>query len=116
MFAVSDPYVGAALRFIRDHIDQPFSVQDAIKEVPLSRRALERRFRKRMGRSILDEIHRIKIERIRELLVATNHTIEEISVACGFTQLSHMAALFRKKTGLAPGAYRNQFQGGQHGR
>jgi LacI family transcriptional regulator len=109
MLALSDPEVGSVLRFIRDHIDQPFSVEDAIRQVPLSRRALERRFRRSAGCSILDEVHRIKIERMRELLITTNQTIEEISVACGFVQLSHMAKLFRKKTGLPPGTFRKQF-------
>lgn len=110
LLAVADPHLAAALRYVREHVDQPLTVEKVARQVPLSRRVLERRFREHLGRTVLSEIHRAKIERIKQLLIATDQTTEEIAEHCGFAQLSHMAAFFRKKTGFAPGAFRKQFR------
>jgi LacI family transcriptional regulator len=106
LLAVPDPQVAAVLRHIRDHACEPLSVARLVPLVSLSRRVLERRFRACMGYSMLTEIHRMKLERIRERLGHTEQTLEQIAAACGFAQVSHMSALFRKKTGQAPGAFR----------
>jgi LacI family transcriptional regulator len=110
VFVGGDPHVAAALHFIRDHADRALEVKDVLARVPLSRRILERRFRKDLGRSVLEEIHRHRVERIQQLLTTTDHTIGEIAEACGFENPSYIATLFRKKTGLTPRAYRRQYQ------
>lgn len=106
LLAVPDPQVATVLRYIREHAHEPLSVARLVPLVSLSRRVLERRFRACMGYTILAEIHRVKMERIRELLGHTDQTLEQIAAACGFAQVSHMSALFRKKTGQSPGACR----------
>ena len=42
--AIDDADVAAAMRFLRDHAHMPLRVADVLKHVPVSRRALERRF------------------------------------------------------------------------
>jgi LacI family transcriptional regulator len=63
VLSISDPAVADAERFIREHASEPISVDDVLKEVALSRRNLERRFKKVMNRSLLDEIIRMRIDR-----------------------------------------------------
>jgi LacI family transcriptional regulator len=110
VFAGNDPHVATVARHIRDHAEQPLQVRDLLHLVPVSRRVLERRFRKHLSRSILEEIHRAKLNRIKHLLTDTDHTIDEISFLCGFPNSSHMTALFRQKTGQTPSEYRRQFR------
>lgn len=97
--SVADPAVAAVLRFIHDHAHEPLTVARLLPVAALSRRLLERRFRVCMGRSMLEEIHRVKLDRVRERLVHSDHTLDQIAAACGFSQLSHLSALFRRKTG-----------------
>jgi LacI family transcriptional regulator len=110
VFINEDRHLATVLRFIQNHLDQPLHVADLVRLVPLSRRALERRVREALGRSILDEIHRRKMERIKHLLARNDQSIEAIATACGFAQAAHMTALFRKITGLPPSAYREQLR------
>ena len=110
VFAGRDPHVATALHFIRDHADRALEVKEVLSHVPLSRRILERRFRAQLGRSILEEVHRHRVERIKHLLTTTDHSIGEIAVACGFENPSYIATLFCKKTGVTPWAYRRQHQ------
>ncbi len=46
VLAVDDPDVAAAAKYIRDHAREGITVADVLKHVPLSRRALESRFKK----------------------------------------------------------------------
>ena len=47
VLAIDDEDVAAAVRFIREHAHEPIRVADVLGEVPVSRRSLERRFRRR---------------------------------------------------------------------
>ena len=60
VIATEDRHVAAVLRFIRDHARQPIGVDDVAKQAGISRRSLEIRFRRALGRSIRDEIQRVR--------------------------------------------------------
>ena len=82
------------------------SVAEAVN-VP--RRDLERRFRKVLGRSVLNEIKRIRIERIIQMLVETDLPISLIALTLGYNSDKHISRYFRQKTGTSPLAYRKQY-------
>src|SRR3954447_13908646 len=51
VLAVGDGDISAAVQFIREHACEGIAVKDVLAEVPLSRRVLEDRFRKLLGRT-----------------------------------------------------------------
>jgi len=104
--AVSDPVLARALRFIREHACDGIGVSDLGRETHLSRRTLERRFFKELGCTPHEEILRAQLDRVKRLLAETNLPLEAIARRTGFTHTSYMVALFRRKTGQTPGAYR----------
>ena len=110
VLALADDDVRSAVRFIRDHAASPISVDDVLAEVPLSRRPLEKRFRKVLGRSILDEIHRVHVERAAQLLVGTDLSMPDVARASGFATYTRMGIVFRKLTGRSPTGHRSQFR------
>jgi LacI family transcriptional regulator len=109
ILAIEDREVAEAVRFIRRHSRQSIQVSDVVQEVPLSRRVLEQRFRKVLGRSILDEIKRVRIEQICRLLVETNMSVSNIASALGYSGVDHIARYFREEMKMSPLAYRKQF-------
>lgn len=106
--AVDDPRVAQALHFIRDHATKPIRVEDVLHGVPMSRRALEMRFRKLLRRSIHDEIIRARLQQAKRLLRETNITLEDLAERSGFGTASHLSAVFRKDTSLTPAQYRKR--------
>ncbi|HXX92387.1 MAG TPA: DNA-binding transcriptional regulator [Planctomycetota bacterium] len=106
ILAIADPYVARALHFIRRNALEGIHVRSVLGEVPLSRRALEHRFRKLLGRTPKAEIQRLRIERVKMLLTSTDLPIRRISDQLGFHQPSYLSALFRKATGQSPAAFR----------
>lgn len=114
LIAINDADVVQALRYIHAHAGRAITVEDVIRELPLSRRQLERRFRGALGRSILDEILRCRMERAKQLLVETELTLPQIAVASGFTSASYFNVVFRKQTGLTPGQFRERHTAPSH--
>lgn len=112
ILAVDDADVVAALRYIREQGHQPLRVTDLLREVPTSRRSLERRFRKVLGRSILDEIRRVHVERASQLLAQTDLPLHSVAERSGFTDAKRFSAVFRQMAGLTPSAYRHQLRCG----
>lgn len=106
--AVEDDLVASALRYIRDHVHEPFTVEDVLDHVQGSRRVLERRFKACLGRTPHCEIILARLERVKQLLCRTEWTVDEISWACGFRYPAHMTKVFREATGTTPSAYRRE--------
>ena len=81
-------------------------VSDVLRQVPLSRRALENRFRKTLGRTPHEEITRLKLDRIKELLTETDLSLAEVARRSGFEHDEYMSVFFKKAEGIPPGQYR----------
>lgn len=106
LIAVEEPHVAAALRFIGEHADQPIRVSDVSRVVPIARRTLEARFRARLGRSLLDEIQRVHLERAKSLLLTTDWAMPRIAEASGFSDAKRFATVFGKVEGTTPLKFR----------
>ena len=108
--AIDDPDVVTALQLIRLHACDSIKVGDIISEVHLSRRVLEQRFLKLVGRTVYDEILRVKLTRAKQLVSQSELPLTDIAYRTGFSHASHMGRIFRRELGLSPGEYRKQFQ------
>ena len=103
---VSDIVVVQALDFIALNACTGIGVPDVVRHVRVSRRLAELRFRRALGHTILDEIQRVRLERVCTLLRETNQQIGEIIGACGFDSESHVSTLFRRHFGCTMRDYR----------
>ena len=73
-----------------------------------SRRALERGFKRNIGRTVHQEILRLRLERAKELLDRTEMQLPEIAARCGFSYPSKLSAVFKRETGMTPTDYRRR--------
>ncbi|AHF90642.1 AraC family transcriptional regulator [Opitutaceae bacterium TAV5] len=107
---VKDPVVVKAVGYIREHALEDIYVGDVMKAAGVSRPALQKRFKAAIGCSILKEIQRERIARVKLLLRTTDMKLPAIAEACRFLSLPRLHSLFRKFTGQTPGQYRNIFR------
>ncbi len=108
--AVEDEYLREAMRFIRTHAGEMISVEDVSQAASLGRRALERRFRGELGRTILQEIHRTHVEHAKMLLAETDLSTHAIARESGLSDEKHLRRLMVKFEGVLPSEYRDQFR------
>jgi LacI family transcriptional regulator len=108
VIVVPDAQAAAAMRFIREHAYEGIGVEDVLKAVAMSRTVLERRFQKFVGRSPYDEILRLRIERVKELLTTTNLQMAQIAERVGFSGVEYLSAMFKRKLGVSPRTFRRR--------
>lgn len=103
---INDPLVVKALEFIWLNTGAPMTVSDVARHLRVSRRLLEMHFRKEVGRTVHDEILRVRLDRVQALLRDTRMTISEIAGACGFAGPSHLGRRFQDAFRITPSAFR----------
>jgi LacI family transcriptional regulator len=110
VLAIDDKAIAATVRLIRQHACEGIAVADLLREVPLSRRVLERRFTRCVGRTPHAEIVRVKLNRVKQLLVETDLSVEAIARLAGFEHPEYLSVTFKREVGLRPQAFRKQHQ------
>ena len=108
LLAMDNPEVVAAIRFIRAHANEPLKAGAVLRHVAVSRRTLEMHFKQALGRSIHEEIMRVRIGRARQLLITSDWSMPMIADACGFHFPSQFSYAFKRETGVAPQQFRRQ--------
>jgi len=106
ILAIDDPHVAVALRFIREQACRGINVGDVLSRVPISRRVLESRFGKLLGRTPHQEITRRRIAHVKRLLMETELPLSTIATRTGFQHDEYMTVAFKKQVGLPPSKYR----------
>lgn len=104
--AIDDPDVAAAVRFIRENVWSGINVADVLRQVPVTRRMLEHRFRRILGRTPHQEITRLRIDRVKQLLIETDLPLSEIAERTGYQHDEYLSVAFRKATGIPPSRFR----------
>lgn len=108
ILAVSDTIVVRALRFIREHACDPIAVTDVLATVPVSRRVLEKRFEQAVGHSPHAEIVAVRMNRVKELLLETDLSLEMIAARTGFEHPEYLTVMFKREVGVPPGRFRKR--------
>jgi LacI family transcriptional regulator len=108
VLAMEDRQIAAAARFIREHACEGIDVSDVLRAVPMSRSTLDRNFIKILGRSPKDEILRIRLNRVKQLLVDTDFSLALITEKVGLDHVEHLSRIFKIRTGVTPSEFRSQ--------
>ena len=106
VLAVSDKAVSDALDLIRREACNGLQAVRVAALFPCSRRQADNRFRRATGRSILEEIHAVQLERAKELLRNSSIQLKAISDFCGFTNPNSLRKFFLKATGKTMTSWR----------
>ncbi|NLY00937.1 MAG: substrate-binding domain-containing protein [Rhodopirellula sp.] len=109
ILAVDDNDVAAALRFIREHACERIGLDDVSTAIVSTNATLRRRFKAVLGRTVHEEIQRVRIERAKRLLVSTDLTFLQIARQAGFCSVQHMSTRIRQATGHTPRQYRQRY-------
>lgn len=108
IFASKDKYIVSALKYIHGNLDKNLKVDQVLKEVPLSRRSLEKRFIMTTGYPVYEYIYNQRIEKFTQKLLETDMTIFEIALDLGLSDSKNIARQFKQIKGVTPMEYRKQ--------
>lgn len=105
----SDNEVKEAQEYIEKNYAEKITVDDLANKVSLGRRSFERRFKKATNNTVLEYIHRIKMEAAKRSFETSRKNINEVMFDVGYTDTKAFRTIFKKITGLTPVEYRNKY-------
>ena len=94
------------LKYIEEHYTDPIRQEDAALLVTLNPAYLSNIFKKETGENFVDYLNSYRIGQARELLKASNLSINEIAYSTGFQDARYFSKLFKKYVGITPKDYR----------
>lgn len=104
-----DEAIKKAQLYIEKNFHERILVDEVASIVALSRRNLERRFKKATANSVVEYIQRVKIEAAKTSLEKKRDNVNEVMYKVGYTDTKAFRSTFKKITGLSPVQYRNKF-------
>jgi transcriptional regulator GlxA family with amidase domain len=88
------------------NVENPLSLEQIASETALSRRQIERLFKRHLGQVPKRYYLELRLKRARELLLQTAMPIMDITTACGFQSPPHFSKCYRKQFGYPPSVER----------
>ncbi len=104
-----DDLVCAVQKLINERYSEIKSVEEALDEVPSSRRNIIRRFKQATGITPIRYLQKTKIEAAKNLLETTNKDILDVMISSGYNDMKNFRHLFKTFTGLTPSGYRDKY-------
>ncbi len=103
--------LNTAMAYVEDHLSEEVSRDQAAAIACLSPSHFSRVVKETYGKSFTDVLRKMRVDRARELLTASEKTLGEICAECGFNDQSYFTKVFQKQTGCPPGEFRQRTKG-----
>jgi transcriptional regulator GlxA family with amidase domain len=105
----ADEEIKKAQKFIENNFRERITLDELSSKFALSRRSLERRFKKATNNTVTEYIQRVKIEAAKKSLETSRKNISEVMFEVGYTDTKAFRGIFKKITGMTPFDYRNKY-------
>ncbi len=105
----ADESIIKAQEFIEKNYQDKITVEQLASMLALSRRNLERRFKKATANTVTEYIQRVKMEAAKKSFETSRKNINEIMYDVGYADNKSFRTIFRKTTGLSPIEYKNKY-------
>lgn len=99
----SQPKLSEAVALMEANIEEPISLDDISRYIRLSKRQLERLFKKYLGIVPNRYYLEIRLIRSRQLILQTNGAIIDVALACGFGSTAYFSKCYKNYFGVPPG-------------
>ncbi|MBM6684706.1 helix-turn-helix transcriptional regulator [Faecalicatena contorta] len=96
--------------YIDSHYSEKLLLTDLAQELGLSMSYLSHFFKSVFGMSFQSYVMKMRCEKARQLLLLTDFSLLDISIACGFSDIKYFNQGFRRQFGCSPRQYRQHFE------
>jgi transcriptional regulator GlxA family with amidase domain len=106
----ADSVVRRAEEWLVLHHREPNAVAAVAEACGIPERSLKRRFKAATGSTLIARVQNLRIEEAKRLLECESLSADEIAANVGYDNAAFFRRLFKRSTGLTPGAYRRMFK------
>ncbi len=98
--------INAVFQYIQQAYSRPLNIQEAARQIYLSKSAFCKFFKRACGKTFTDYVNEVRTAKACTLLVETDQPISAVAAACGFENLAYFNRVFLRKKEISPGQYR----------
>lgn len=98
--------VHEATLYIKEHYNEPLSLQSIADNIYVSRGYLSRIFNEVVGMKLTDYINIQRVNRAKWLLRNSDQSITDIAGSCGFESITYFEKIFNQTVDISPTKYR----------
>lgn len=99
-------YISNAKKYIEAHLCEKITVPEIAAHVGINRSYFQTLFKQHTGKTVVDYINSLRIERACFIMRNTEHSVTDIALDCGFSSRQHFMYIFRKHMGKTAREYR----------
>lgn len=103
-----DSVLRKAIEWMRLNIDQPVRVEDIARAASTSSRTLLRHFTRDLGKTPLEYLTHLRMQRAQMLLEVTLKDVADIAHASGYADVRAFRKVFLRETGTTPSEHRRR--------
>ncbi|TMV48686.1 helix-turn-helix domain-containing protein [Paenibacillus mesophilus] len=105
--ASSELLVQRMCGYVERHYDQRITLSTLSELYHIGVRQLNRLFHRHKGSTVIEYLHRVRMEKAKRLLVDTDEKMNVVSEMVGYEDVAFFSKLFTRVTGTTPGKYRD---------
>ncbi len=103
------------ISYLNDRYSEDHTLSDLARHHSMSERTLNRQFKEYTGLSPMHYLIELRLYKAIELLRKTHIPITELAFKCGFNDSNYFSNAFKKKFGISPRMFHNQYRKNQVG-
>ncbi len=95
-----------AIDYIQEHYNEQVTLNEVAENIYVSTFYISRMFKKELGKSFVDYLNDVRIEKSKELLKDVKYKTYEVAEIVGISDPHYFSKLFKKYSGMTPSEYR----------
>lgn len=106
----SDESLGRVMDYLSRHYSEVIRLSEVAEMVNMSESSFCRFFKQHTSKSFIDFLTDIRLGAASRALIDSSLSIAEIGYDCGFNNLSNFNRIFKKKKGVTPSEFRDNYR------
>jgi len=95
-----------AIDFIHEHYNEQVTLNEVAENIYVSTFYISRMFKKELGKSFIDYLNDVRIEKAKELLKDVKYKTYEVAELVGISDPHYFSKIFKKYSGMTPSEYK----------
>ena len=104
--AVPPSNIERIIQYLNLHMTEKISLDELSSLFFISRSTLTKQFKKATGKTLVEYLNTIRVEKAKLLLVTTEKTVEEAAYALGYNSPKYFFRVFKSITGMTPAGFK----------
>jgi two-component system response regulator YesN len=97
-----------AKEYISDHFTKALTLEEVAEVVQLSPQYFSKIFKERVGRSFIDYLTEVRVERAKALIRTEQFSVKKVCFEVGYKDPNYFSRVFKKHTGFSPSEYKQK--------